>query len=47
MIPKDRAIVIPIHIPGVKNPSGPGRDSKSGRAALTSFHKFKGPPKSR
>ena len=29
-MPKERAIPIPIHMPGVKNPSGPGRVRRSG-----------------
>ena len=46
-IPNDRATDIPIHIPGVKKPSGPGSESRSGRSAATRLQSASGPPKRR
>ena len=40
MIPKESAIVIPTHIPGVKKPSGPGRLSRSGLSAMSRLHQL-------
>ena len=36
-IPNDSATDSPIHIPGVKKPSGPGSESRSGRSARHPF----------
>ena len=46
MIPNDSVRTIPTHMPGVKNSSGPGRVSMSGRSLVTRCQSSTGPPKS-